>query len=71
MVVRNMPLDASDKIRKIQETVLFTGYVNKTPRVNVSSCTTFYNSSNTRAFNTYEYKTQIEEGRIYFSTCRG
>jgi hypothetical protein len=66
-----MPLDASDKIRKVQEIALFKGYAIQNPRVNVSSCTTFYNSSNTRVFNTHEYKTQIQEGRIYFSTCRG
>ena len=65
-----MPLDASDKIRKIQETVLFTGYVKNNPSVNVSSCTTFYKSA-TRSFNNYTYKSQIEEGRIYFSTCVG
>ena len=66
-----MPLDASDRIRKVQGTALFAGYVKENPRVNVSSCSTFYNSSNTRVFNTYEYKTQLQEGRIYFSTCRG
>ena len=65
-----MPLDASDKIRKIQETVLFTGYAKTKPSVNVSTCTTFY-KTNIKAFNTYSYKTQIESGRIYFSTCVG
>ena len=66
-----MPLDASDRIRKIQEIALFSGYVASNSKTNVSSCSTFYNSSNTRNFNTYEYKAQIQEGRIYFSTCRG
>jgi hypothetical protein len=65
-----MPLDASDRLRKIQETVLFTGYVKSKPNVNVSSCTTFY-KTNTKNFNTYAYKSQIESGRIYFSTCIG
>lgn len=66
-----MPLDASDKISKVQEIALFKGYSIANPRVNVSTCSIFYNSSNTRNFNTYEYKTQIQEGRIYFSTCQG
>jgi len=65
-----MPLDASDKIRKVQEIALFKGYAIKNPKVNVSSCTTFYSSSNTRVFNTYEYKTQLQEGRIYFTSCQ-
>ena len=66
-----MPLDASDRIRKIQELALFSGYVATNPRVNVSTCSTFYKSTTSRTFNTYEYKTQIEGGRIYFSTCVG
>jgi hypothetical protein len=65
-----MPLDASDRLRKIQETVLFTGYVKSKPNVNVSSCTSFYKST-IKNFNTYGYKSQIESGRIYFSTCLG
>jgi hypothetical protein len=66
-----MPLDASDRIRKIQQIALFSGYVNQNPTYNVSTCTTFYNSTNKRVFNTHTYKTQIQEGRIYFSTCMG
>ena len=65
-----MPLDASDRLRKVQETVLFTGYVKSNPNMNVSTCTNFY-KTNVKNFNTYTYKSQIESGRIYFSTCLG
>jgi len=66
-----MPLDAGDRIRRIQETMLYTGYYIKNPTTNFSTCSIAYNSSNNRAFNTYEYKSQIQSGRIYFSTCIG
>lgn len=68
-----MPLDASDRIRKLQEITLFTGYAiqqqTQQPGVNVSSCTTFYQST-IKQFETYEYKQKIEQGRVYFSTCQ-
>ena len=64
-----MPLDASDRIRRIQETVLYTGYYIKNPSTNFSTCSVAQTSSNNRAFNTYEYKNQIYQGRSYFSTC--
>jgi hypothetical protein len=67
-------MDASDKIRKIQEITVFQGYANVNriiqPGVNVSSCATFYTST-IHTYPTYAYKAQIEEGRIYFSTCQG
>jgi hypothetical protein len=71
-----MPLlDASDKIRRIQQTALFEGYAigkqTSQPGVNVSTCTTFYSQSTIRKYNDYTYKNQIQEGLIYFSTCQG
>ena len=58
-----MPLDASDRTRKIQEITLFTGYAIQKqftqPRVNVSTCSGFYNST-LQNYTTYEYKTQID-----------
>jgi hypothetical protein len=70
-----MPLDASDRIRKIQEIAVFQGYVvekqTSQPNVNVSSCTGFYGKSNIHKFTDYAYRQQVEEGQVYFSTCRG
>lgn len=70
-----MPLDASDRIRKIQEIAIFQGYAiaqqRLQPGVNVSSCTGFNSSTTVHKFNTFETKQQIEEGRVYFSTCQG
>jgi hypothetical protein len=40
------------------------------PGVNVSSCTGFY-SSTIHTYSSYEYKTQIEQGRVFFITCQG
>lgn len=69
-----MPLDASDRIRKIQEIAIFTRYVYdkqaSQPGVNVSSCTGFALST-THKYSSYELKNKIEEGRVYFSTCQG
>ncbi len=66
-------MDASDRVRRMQETVLFTGYAiqkqRTQPGVNVSSCSGFQNST-IQNFQTYEYATQIAEGRVYFSTCQ-
>ncbi len=68
-----MPLDASDRIRKIQEIALFQGYAiakqTTQPGVNVSTCATFATST-INQFQTFEYKTQIVGGRVYFSTCQ-
>lgn len=67
-------MDASDRVRRMQETVLFTGYAiqkqTTQPGVNVSSCSGFQNST-IQNFQTYEYATQIVEGRALFSTCQG
>jgi len=69
-----MPLDASDKIRRIQEIALFQGYAiaNKTiqPTANVSTCTGFYNQSTLHKFVDYNYKYSIQEGLPLFSTCQ-
>ena len=71
-----MPLlDASDKIRRIQQTALFEGYAigkqTTQPGVNVSTCDTFYSQSTIRKYNDYTYKNQIQDGLVYFSTCQG
>ena len=69
-----MPLDASDRIRRIQEIAIFQGYaIGKQvtqPGVNVSTCTGYYTST-THKFQTYELNYQTQEGRVYFSTCQG
>ena len=64
-------MTTNEHIRKIQGIAVFSGYVDKNPLVNVSSCTTFYNSSNTRIFNNYEYMYQLNESRKHFSTSLG
>ena len=70
-----MPLDAIDRIRKIQEIAIFQGYAiakrTSQPGVNVSSCSGFYNTSTIHKFSDYAYRQQVEEGQVYFSTCRG
>jgi hypothetical protein len=70
-----MPIDASDLIRKRQDTVLFKGYLiakqTTQPDVNVSTCIGFSSSSNINNYPSYEYKYAIQEGRTYFSTCQG
>ena len=70
-----MPLDASDKIRRVQEIALFQGYAigkqTTQPGVNVSTCDTFYSQSTIRKYDDYTYKYQIKEGLPYFSTCQG
>ena len=70
-----MPLDASDRTRKIQEIALFQGYAIKQqtlqPGVNVSTCTAFYSTITKHVYTDYAYKASIEEGLTYFSTCRG
>ncbi len=69
-----MPLDASDRIRRIQEIAIFQGYAigkqTTQPGVNVSSCTGFYTSSINK-FASYELNYQTQQGRVYFSTCQG
>ena len=69
-----MPLDASDLTRKRQEIAIFQGYAiakqTTQPRVNVSTCATFYTST-INNFITYENRYAIQEGRVYFSTCQG
>lgn len=69
-----MPLDASDRIRRIQEIAIFQGYAiakqTTQPGVNVSTCVTFHTST-INNFITYETKYAIQEGRGYFSTCQG
>lgn len=69
-----MPVDASDRIRKTQEIAIFQGYVLQKqisqPGVNVSSCIGFQTST-IHKFETFNYANQIEQGRIYFSTCQG
>ena len=70
-----MPLDASDKIRRIQEIAIFQGYAiakqTSQPGVNVSTCNTFYSQSTIRKYDDFTYKYQIQEGLPYFSTCQG
>jgi hypothetical protein len=68
-----MPLDASDRIRKIQEIAVFQGYTvekqSSQPGVNVSSCTGFYKST-IHKYTDYAAKYQVTDGLQYFSTCK-
>ena len=70
-----MPLDASDRIRKIQEIAIFQGYVvmkqSSQPGVNVSTCAGFNSTSTINNFLSYENMYKVEEGLGYFSTCQG
>jgi len=70
-----MPLDASDKIRKIQEIKVTQGYIiakqTTQPGVNVSTCTGFYAYSTIRNFTDYSLRQQTEDGIQYFSRCQG
>jgi len=70
-----MPLDASDRIRRIQEIKVFQGFAidkqTTQPGVNVSSCAGFYSTNTLHKFGDYSYRQQVTEGRVYFSTCRG
>ena len=68
-----MPLEASDKIQKIQQLTLFSGYVaaqaSINPRLNVSTCAGYYGSTTVHTYSSYETKTNIEQGLKYYSTC--
>ena len=70
-----MPLDASDRIRKIQEIAVFNGYVAmkqiSQPGVNVSTCSGFHSASTVNKFKSYDTMYKVEEGLGYFSTCQG
>ena len=70
-----MPLDASDKIRKVQEIAIFQGYAiekqTSQPGVNVSTCAGFYGNTTIRKFGDYTYRQQVEDGLQFFSTCKG
>ena len=69
-----MPLDASDRTRRVQQTTIFQGFAiqhqTTQPGVNVSTCATFYTSTLFK-YPSFEYGNQVEEGRVYFSTCQG
>ena len=70
-----MPLDASDRIKKIQDIALFKGYVTmkqgSQPGVNVSTCTGFHGASTINNFSSYYTMYNVEQGLKYFSTCQG
>jgi hypothetical protein len=70
-----MPLDASDKIRKIQEIAQVQGFIQQKivtqPGVNVSTCSGFYSASTIRTFRDYALRQQVEDGLQYYSTCKG
>ena len=70
-----MPLDASDRIRKIQDIAIFKGYVimkqTTQPGVNVSTCAGFHSASTINNFKSYNTMYNVEQGLKYFSTCQG
>ena len=69
-----MPLDESDRIRKMQEIKTFQGWAAQQntiqPTVNISSCVVFNSSQTLKNFNTYQYTQLVEAGRPLFSTCQ-
>ena len=72
MYIIEMPLEQSDRIRRIQEKTIFGGWAVQQqveqPGVNVSTCTTFYQST-IHKFNTFEYAQQVTSGRPLFNAC--
>jgi hypothetical protein len=68
-------MDASDKIRKVQEIALVQGYIiekqTSQPGVNVSTCTGFYSYATIHTFSDYSIRQQVEDGLQYYSTCKG
>ena len=68
-----MPLDASDRIRKIQQLALFNGFVRTEaslrPNINVSTCSGFYASTAIHSYDSYTTKIDLEQGLKYYSTC--
>ena len=66
-------MDASDRIRKIQQLTIFNGYViGKAilqPTVNISTCAGFYGSTTIHSYDSYTTKTDIEQGLKYYSPC--
>lgn len=69
-----MPLDQSDRIRRIQQTTIFTGWAiqqqTQQPGQNISTCVGFYSPSTIHKFATYEYDNQVTEGQKYFRACQ-
>ena len=69
-----MPLDASDRIRKLQELTIFGGYVATkkatNPTADVSTIAYKYQNISTVAnvYSDYAFKAAIEKGKIHFST---
>jgi len=70
-----MPLDASDRIRRMQEITIFNGYAiaqqTIQPAVNLATASGFYSSSTIHTYTDYTNKAQIEQGRKYYSTYLG
>jgi hypothetical protein len=69
-----MPLDQSDRIRRLQEIKTFQGWAVQQntiqPNVNISSCVVYNSSETIKQFNTYQYGQLVEAGRPLFSTCQ-
>lgn len=67
-----MPLEQSDRIRRLQEKTIFGGWAvqqqTQQPGVNVSSCQSFYQST-IHKFDTFEYGQQVTSGRPLFNAC--
>lgn len=67
-----MPLEQSDRLRRLQEKTIFGGWAAQQqilqPGVNVSSCTSFYQST-IHKFDTFNYGQQVTAGRPLFNAC--
>ena len=68
-------MDASDRLRRLQDLKLFQGYTIQQqtlqPGLNVSTCSGFTSPSTIRNFVTYNYANKVTAGLAYFSTCQG
>ena len=69
-----MPVDASDRLRRINDIAVFKSFVIQKqiqqPGVGVSTCQGFNGTSTIRNFGTFNRAYDIEQGRVYFSTCQ-
>lgn len=71
-----MPLDASDRLRRVQDLTIFGGYIdtkkftNPTADVSTIVCNNQRISTVANVYSDYAFKAAIEKGRIYFSTFR-
>ena len=69
-----MPLDQSDRIRRLNQTTVFQGWAIQQqtlqPGINISTCIGFYSPSTIHNFVTYNYGNEIYAGQKTFRECQ-